>query len=316
VKGTIGQNLTSQDLNHGLSRRELLSGVAGLAMSTVAGKAVAQSSTSPVMRPTPGEALIYDDFSASEWPSPRWLKFRSADYDLWDPATVIRAPGAPDSTLTIDLPRFTTSHPNHVKALMLSTSAFDLDESRGFVVRVEMAVRTFGTEHNTFGLEPGDPRLANGALVVIDPETGMVFDFFVSNDRIRPLYERLPSARKQLGPYPAYSILGEPVPTGMGEWHRYEIRYDRGGDRVEWWIDRKLVAAQARVGAPNGMDGPIVKLRRPRIGGGLFTLLDDLANDRATADDNPRIPGFIRSNWDDRFGQGGQVSFRKFEVEG
>jgi hypothetical protein len=203
-----------------------------------------------------------------------------------------------------------------VKALMLSTSAFDLDESRGFVVRVEMAVRTFGTEHNTFGLEPGDPRLANGALVVIDPETGMVFDFFVSNDRIRPLYERLPSARKQLGPYPAYSILGEPVPTGMGEWHRYEIRYDRAEDHVEWRIDRKLVAAQARIGAPNGMDGPIVKLRRPRIGGGLFTLLDDLANDRATADDNLRIPGFVRSNWDDRFGQGGQVSFRKFEVEG
>jgi hypothetical protein len=51
----------------------------------------------------------------------------------------------------------------------------------------------------------------------------------------------------------------------MGDWHRYEIRYDRAGDRVEWWIDRKLVAAQARVGAPDGMDGPIVKLNRPAI---------------------------------------------------
>jgi hypothetical protein len=120
----------------------------------------------------------------------------------------------------------------------------------------------------------------------------------VSNKRIQPLYERPPSARKQLGPYPAYSILGEPVPTRMDDWHLYEIRYDRLGDRVEWWIDHKLVAAQARVGAPIGMDGPIVKLRRPRIGGGLFTLLDDLSNDRATADDNPRIAGFIRSNWD------------------
>lgn len=95
------------------------------------------------------------------------------------------------------------------------------------------------------------------------------------------------------------------MPTRMGDWHLYEIRYDRPGDRVD-----------ARVGAPNGMDGPIVKLRRPRIGGGLFTLLDDLSNDRATADDNPRVPGFIRSNWEDRFGQGGQVSFRKFEIEG
>jgi hypothetical protein len=310
-----------------LSRRSALSGLSALGLTTVAPSLLAQSP--PAIRPTQpksdlsdfghlkaGEPLLYDDFTTPGWPSPRWLKFRTADHDLWDPATVVRAPGAPERTLTIDLPKFTTSHPNHVKALMLSTSAFDLEQSRGFTVRVEMAVRTFGTEHNTFGLEPGDPRLATGALVVIDPETGMVFDFFVSNDRIRPLYERLASARTKLGPYPAYSILGESVPTRPGDWHRYEIRYDRAGDRVEWWIDGKSVAVQEKVGAPVGMDGPIVKLRRPRIGGGLFTLLDDLANDRTTADDHPRIPGFVRSNWDDRFGQGAQISFRKFEIEG
>jgi hypothetical protein len=44
-------------------------------------------------------------------------------------------------------------------------------------------------------------------------------------------------------------------------------------------------------------------------------LLDDLANDRATADDNPWIPGFVKRNWDDPFGQGGQMPFRKFEIE-
>ncbi|HEX9464544.1 MAG TPA: DUF6081 family protein [Alphaproteobacteria bacterium] len=301
---------------HRISRRQLMSGTAGLGLSTIAAKVAAQSPASPVVRPTPGKTMIYDDFSSGAWPSPRWLKFRSADYDLWDPETQVRCPGPPENTLTIDLPRFTISHPNHVKALMLSTTAFDLEDSAGFTVQVEMAVRTFGTERNTFGLDPGDPRLANGALVVIDPDTGMVFDFFVSNDRIRPLYERLPSARKQLGPYPAYSILVDAVPTQTGEWHLYEVRYDRAADRVEWRVDRKLIAAQDRVGAPVGMEGPIVKLRRPRIGGGLFTLLDDLANDRTTADDNPRVAGLVRSNWDDRFGQGGQVTFRKFTVEG
>src|SRR5258708_6211091 len=228
VKGSI-----RRDLERGLSRREWISGLVGLGMSTVAGKVVAQPSMSPVMRPTPGEPLIYDDFSAGVWPSPRWMKFRSAEYDLWDPETRIRCPGAPENSLTIDLPRFTTSHPNHVQPLMRSTTAFDIEQSRSFVVRVEMAVRTFGTEHNPFSLHPGHPRLATGALVLIDPDTGMVFDFFVSNDRIRPLYERLPSARKQLGPYPAYSILVDAVPTQTGEWHLYEGRYDRAADRVE-----------------------------------------------------------------------------------
>src|SRR5215472_4424906 len=173
-----------------LFRRELLSSLAGFGMIMAAHESVAEQSS--VVRPMPGQTLVYDDFNAGLWPSPRWMKFRTAEYDLWDPETKVEAPGAPQSTLTIDLPRFTTSHPNHVKALMLSTTAFDLEQSRSFTVRVEMAVRTFGTERNPFGLEPGDPRLANGALVVIDPETGMVFDFFVSNDRIRPLYERLP----------------------------------------------------------------------------------------------------------------------------
>jgi hypothetical protein len=43
-------------------------------------------------------------------------------------------PGAPENTLTIDLPRFTISHPNHVKGLMLSNTAFDIEQSRSFAV--------------------------------------------------------------------------------------------------------------------------------------------------------------------------------------
>jgi hypothetical protein len=68
VKGSI-----RQDLEHGLSRRELISGLVGLGMSTVAGKVVAQPSMSPVMRPTPGETLVYDDFSAGIWPETRQI---------------------------------------------------------------------------------------------------------------------------------------------------------------------------------------------------------------------------------------------------
>lgn len=240
------------------------------------------------------------------------MPFHLPDRDVWDPATEVRPlPGG----LTLHLPRFTQSHPNHVKALMLSTTAFDIERSRSFRVRVEMAVRTFGTEANPFGLDPGDPRLAAGALVTIDPETGMVFDFFVSNDRITPLYERLPSARHSLGAYPAFSTLAEPQPTQPGEWHRYEIRYDGVADRVEWWLDGRRVAEQERVGAPAGSQASVVKWRRLRFGGGLFTLLDDLADDRETADDRARIRGFIPSNWEDRFGQGGEVSFRRFEID-
>jgi len=259
--------------------------------------------------------MIYDDFAQGGWPSPRWAEFRYPGNDLWDPAAIVRCSGAPERTLTIDLRRFTRSHPNHVKALLLSTETFDIGLSGGFRVRVEMAVRMHGTEANPFGLEPGDPRLAAGALVTIDPETGMVFDFFASNDRIQALYERLPVARAALGPYPAYSILADPVPSRPEEWHRYEIRYDRAADRVAWLVDGRQIDERPHVGAPIGRSAPIVKLNKLRIGGGLFTLLDDLCNDQENADDHPRIPGCIRSNWEDRFGQGGVVSFRNFEID-
>jgi hypothetical protein len=149
------KELIRQNLHDVLSRRELISGLAGLGMSAVAAKA--QSSTSPVMRPTPGETLIYDDFSAGVWPSPRWMKFRSAEYDLWDPETNIRSPGAPENTLTIDLPRFTISHPNHVKALMLSITAFDieqlhLDPVRG-LTRARAIARAEPLRHNALAAE-------------------------------------------------------------------------------------------------------------------------------------------------------------------
>jgi hypothetical protein len=256
--------------------------------------------------------MLYDDFTAGAFPGARWMRFRHPTHDLWDPATRADCAGG---TLTLSLPRFTQSHPNHVKALMLSTEEFDLERGAGFVVRVEMAVRIFGTEANPHRLEPGDVRLAAGALVTIDPATGNVFDFFVSNDRIRPLYERLPVARPVVGPYACYSILGESMPSAPGAWHRYEIRYDRAGDRVDWLVDGRAVAMQSRAGASAGSALPGVKSRRLRVGGGLFTLLDDLCDDRETADDHPRISGCVPSNLEDRFGQGGEVSFRRFEVE-
>jgi hypothetical protein len=91
-------------LERTLSRRELMSSFAGLGVIMAAGAGVAEQS--PVVRPTPGQNLVYDDFSAGVWPSPRWMKFRTAEYDLWDPETKVHSLGAPQSTLTIDLPRF------------------------------------------------------------------------------------------------------------------------------------------------------------------------------------------------------------------
>jgi hypothetical protein len=256
--------------------------------------------------------MIYDDFRSSDRPSERWARFQRLDCDVWDPATKVNVG---DSCLTINLERITAAHPYHMKAMLLSTTSFDIERNRSFRLRAEMSVRIFGTEGNRFGLDPGDPRLAAGALVALDRETGLVFDFMVSNDRVTPLYERLPSVRAIHGPYPAFTTLGEPHYTDSQAWHQYEIRYDGNSDHVAWWLDGRCIGERNRVGAPVGSMAPAVKCRSLRFGGGLFTLLSDLADDRDAADDHPRTPGFIRTNLEDGFGQGGEIRFKKFEID-
>lgn len=261
-------------------------------------------------RHTGGRAMIYDDFSEGGWPRARWLEHRYPHEDIWDSATIVRCPGAPDNSLTLDLRPFTRSHFNHVKAMAMSSTVHDLSACKGFTLRAELSVEITGTERNPHGLDPGDPRLAAGALVLVDPSTGMVFDFFITNDRIAPLYERLPIARDALGPYPAFSRLLEPAPNRKGAWRAYEIAYDRESDTVEWRVDGVTIARRERVGAPIGRSGPVVKLGRLRFGCGLFTLLDDLWDDQEAAADHPQIKGFIPDNRHDLFGQGGRVSMR------
>jgi len=263
--------------------------------------------------------IVYDDFAVRDgWPGKRWSKYSPANYDLWDRHAVVHCPGAPECTLTIRIPRYTLSHPpHHVKALMMSTASLAAPNGRRLAIRVEMAARTFGTERNPFGADPGDPRLSAAAIVLNEPESGMVLDFFVSGERLCALYERLPYAQGKLGPYPAFTkLMPTEIPTSPGQWHTYEIRYDAGVDRAEWWIDGACVARQDRIGAPPGQDGPIVKIRRLRFGGGLFTLLDDLRNDHERADDRERIPGLATTEHGELFGQGGEVTFRRFCVDG
>ena len=227
--------------------------------------------------------MLYDDFCSGAWPSERWLRYQRDGLDVWDPTAGVTASAG---MLTLRVERFTLQR-HHVKAMIVSTEAFDTGRSRSFRVRAEMAVKTFGTEGNPWGLDPGDVRLANGALVTNDRSTGLVFDFMISNSRITALNERLPTAHATLGPYPTFSTLGESVTTRPGEWHRYEIRYDGDSDRVEWWVDERCIDTATAV----------VKHRQLRIAGGLFTLLDDV------------------TDGDDLFGQGAEVAFRRFEVD-
>jgi hypothetical protein len=252
------------------------------------------------------------------------LILRPASTELWDKRAVHYEEG--ETLITEVLPEFSReSSPMHYRSLLLS-DAVPFGEG-GFRAGVEMAVECHGTEKNPFGLDPGDPRLAAGALVLIDYRTGLILDFFASNSRIWALYERmnyaaLRATHLEMGfsspvsvPFPGFTTFAPtPVTTKKGAWHSYEIAYDKARDRLNYFCDGKKVYEVDSVGAPIHQAKPLARLDSIAIGGGIFVVLDDLRNDVAAPDDTPRIPGVLKRGESGHFGQGARVKFRNFYV--
>ncbi len=259
-------------------------------------------------------AAIYDDFTDSDWPGEKWYRHLPAP-DIWDPVTRVTCGGG---SLTLEAKAFTLTCSNahdNVKALVYSTAEVHPGERGLLTIETEMRVTTFGTERNPFAAEAGDVRLGCGAFNTIDTRTFMVFDFFVSNSQIVPLYERLPFGQSKDNPYPAFTeLIPIKTPTAPGQWHRYTISYDRAHDRAEWRVDGEVVAERTSIGAPPGAKGPIVKIDGLKIGGGLFTMFGDLYNERDRSGDGGKIPGLDPLYRHCLFGQGVNAEFRPFTV--
>ncbi len=148
--------------------------------------------------------------------------------------------------------------------------------------------RTYGTERHPFGggvRNPDDDlRLASVAVSVSDPETSIVFDFFVTNKKIYAFYERLPEARATLGNYAAFSAM---IPVAQRfspvDQHHLKSCYDQARGVARWLVDDKEVHRVDRLGyrparkyltLDHGGVETLVKPRQLNFGMGLFSLLD------------------------------------------
>jgi hypothetical protein len=126
---------------------------------------------------------------------------------------------------------------------------FDTTASTATTCSATLSVRTFGTESHPFGSAvtdaDADPRLAAGALITADIESGVVFDFLLTNTATYALYERL--AR----PGTDRAAFSYAVPVGRRDkdaWHELAIRYDRSEGVVRWLADGTEVLSVDRIG--------------------------------------------------------------------
>lgn len=177
------------------------------------------------------------------------------------------------------------AYANHISA----SGFYGFDTIPGHTIRVAASLggRTFGTEHHPFGMAVEDVdrdfRLGAAAMVTMDTETNIVFNFFLTNTQIFALYERAPFARGTLGDYAAFSFA---VPVGArtpSDVHQLAISYDRDANIARWFVDDSEVHAVDRVGRhldrrymviDVGGEEQVIALNQLVCGLGMFTLMD------------------------------------------
>ncbi|AKI79618.1 hypothetical protein [Acanthamoeba polyphaga mimivirus] len=144
------------------------------------------------------------------------LKYSDADFDY-----VFGTDGVVTQNftgLTVNSVPFTQTVPignEHPKWLKFYKDAFPLYNDREVIFETEMSgVQVIDGNSIPEKMKPrirnvdDDLRLASGALNVIDPNTWMVFDFFVTNTAIYAFYERLPFGKTSSTPSNTTSQFG------------------------------------------------------------------------------------------------------------
>jgi hypothetical protein len=219
---------------------------------------------------------------------------------------------------------------------------FDVPAGGVLTCVADLSVRTFGTAGHPFqadadatgldfrtGLDPeADPRLATGALIAADLETGLVCDFLFTNTRIHALYERIQLPGR---PKTAFSYAVPVAVRTPDRRHHCEISYDDGAGTLRWLIDgaqvlevrkigRRCLPAEHLVIDAGGPDSTL-RPRQLTYGLGLLTLLDAADADgvglaRLEPDSDMLLPGEFRDELGGSrlWGQGVQLAADRLEV--
>jgi len=229
---------------------------------------------------------------------------------------------------------------NHMSAR--GYPGFDVVPGQTLTCEAWLSGRTFGTAAHPFVAVIADPnddvRLACCAMNTLDFETGLVFNFFLTNARIYVLYERLPFARDTLGNYAAFTCMipvAERTPDAV---HHLTVTYEKVRETVQWYVDEGEVYRVDKLGCvaerqylmlDHGGVEVEVSPHQLAAGMGMFTLLDGYHANRGLVRLSSRLeywspeagaPTEVRF-LDDRslqgnrlFGQGAQLEVHKYVV--
>ena len=281
--------------------------------ATVALAAVAVTPTEEAQAANPSKyKLVWDDFKsgfdASGGPNARWFYFSALpfvgddgiEYTSKKHGLTVVPPGhnpwngnpAFTSTVAQEDDGGLLGGLDHVKWLVYMNHTassgypgFDAEPNRELSCETWVKAKTYGTKKNPFGVcDPeDDPRLAAVGANSIDFETFMVFDFFITNETVYALYERLPFGRATLGNYAAFTFMVPVASAHPDHENHLRVGYNKSAGVVKWYVDDEEVFSVDNIGHRIDRDymtidhGGVEEDVSPNqidCGMGLFTLLD------------------------------------------
>jgi hypothetical protein len=220
---------------------------------------------SPVVGTQQETVLFHDDFRAGfhhAGPEARWQVRPVGDRPLGDGVARTSADGlvvTPGGTNeTTGRPRF-AGEPDEVghlrwAALVDHTTptgfpGFETVSPGVLVTEAELSARADGLDLHPYGDDVADPRrdlrLAAAALITLDRESGLVFDFMLTDGCVCAVYERLPKPDTDAAVFTYAVPVADRLPDQL---HHCEIAYDRDAGRVHWWLDGDEVLVVDRLG--------------------------------------------------------------------
>jgi len=262
-------------------------------------------------------SIVWDDFQAgfnATGPGAKWFYFNAGPFVGDDGIATTSGAGlrvrASGTNPRSGLPAFTKTlgqeqenggipgGVDHVKWLVYANHrsssgvpGFDAVPGKEVACEARFGGQAFGTREHPFRSHvrnaEDDLRLASVALNTLDFESFLVFDFFLTNQRVYAFYERLPFGRTPDHNYAAFSY-GIPVaPRTPGVDHQLAIALDTSAGVVRWLLDGREVFRVGNLGKrlpdrpfrqfltiDHGGTEELVAPRQLACGMGMFTLLD------------------------------------------
>jgi hypothetical protein len=159
---------------------------------------------------------------------------------------------------------------------------FDLTDRAAIVVTARLGVRGYNLDGHPYGDTVPDPRrdlrIGAGLLVTADMETGLVFDFIVTDGCIFAVYERLALPGTD---HAAFSYAVPVADRAPDDDHALSVVHDVASATTRWYLEGAEVLAVDRLGhraldpahlkRDNGKPEQPASPRQLTCGFGLFT---------------------------------------------